>query len=191
MRWQIPLVAVLAMFMAASCEDHSPTAPTSDTESAAPLSSPAFQVNRTIETRDFDWYGPGAVSWVPCANDGDGENIHWNGILRVLTTKLNTPSGVGTRKNKEVEFMGFDYDDFMGFGQTSLDVWTVNSKKSQWNARKTFKGNTETWHQNYRFALEGEDGEKLNVQGTRQEVYDKEGNLVSFHYNNGSCPDVW
>jgi hypothetical protein len=163
------------------------------------LTAPTFKVDRVVEDRYFNWYGSESISWVPCANDGEGESIQWNGILHVLTTKLNTPSGVGTRKNHEVEFMRcdpaaegcLDYDFFMGLGVDSEDEWTVNSKKSQWNARRTFKGDFNTWHQNYKFALEGANGEKLMVQGTRQEVTDKDGNTVSYHYNNGSCPDVW
>jgi len=158
------------------------------------LVEPMFKVNREYVVRDFDWFGPESISYVPCANGGEGESIQWNGILRVLTTKLGTPAGVKTRKNHEVEFLGYGVvypDNFMAFGLTSLDVWTVNSQKSQWNARKTFKDDFVTWHQNYKFALEGDNGEKLTVQGSRQEITDKDGNTVSYHYNNGSCPDVW
>jgi hypothetical protein len=179
-----------AAALVAGCQERI-TDPASQADEAT---APEFTVNREYIVRDFDWYGPEAVSYVPCANGGDGELIQWNGILRVLTTKLNLPSGVKTRKNHEIEYLGYGDvypDNFMAFGLTSLDVWTVNGQKSQWNARKTFKGDFETWHQNYKFTLEGPGGEKLMVQGSRQEVTDKDGNAVSYHYNNGSCPDVW
>jgi len=152
------------------------------------LTEPAFKAEHTVTIKQFFWNWE---DYVPCANGGEGEMILWDGILEFRQRVVDTPSGVQTKSNKDVAFLGLSHDNFMGFGQASLDVWTVNSQKSQWNARKTTKGDFETWHQNYKFALEGTNGEQLNVQGTRQEVYDKDGNLVSFHYNNGSCPQEW
>jgi hypothetical protein len=67
----------------------------------------------------------------------------------------------------------------------------VDSKRSQWNARKTTKGEFETFHQNYKFFLVNDLGEKLLVQGSRNWVYDKDGNLVMENLNTGKCPRIW
>jgi hypothetical protein len=34
-------------------------------------------------------------------------------------------------------------------------------------------------------------GEKLVVQGSRNWVYDKDGNLVMENLNTGKCPQIW
>ena len=102
-----------------------------------------------------------------------------------------TPSGVPTIANKEIEFVGCDCDAFMGFGQTSGDVWMVGSERSQWNARKTTKDESETFHQNYKFFLINDMGEELVVQGSRNWVYHKDGNLVMENLNTRKCPQIW
>jgi hypothetical protein len=174
--WCLAAAAVVA-----GCSDN----PISPEEN---LDAPAFQAERTDLIREFIWTWE---DYIPCANDGAGEYIEWNGILRWHQIRRDTPSGVHTRTNKEIEFVGYDYDAFMGFGQTSGDVWMVDSKRSQWNARKTTKGEFETFHQNYKFFLVNDMGEKLVVQGSRNWVYDKDGNLVMENLNTGKCPQIW
>lgn len=163
------------------CNDN-PTSP------AENLDAPAFQAERTDLVREYVWDWE---DYVPCANDDAGEYILWNGILRWHQVRRSTPSGVSTVANKEIEFIGYDYDAFMGFGQTSGDVWMVDSDRSQWNARKTTNGEFETFHQNYKFFLVNDLGEKLVVQGSRNWVYDKDGNLVMENLNTGKCPQIW
>lgn len=182
MRLRRSLICLAAVGFAVGCQDRI-TAPVEQEATGG-----GFQVVHVDQVRDFIWDWEDSVS---CANSGKGEYILWDGILRVHTTGVNTPGGVTVRDNKEVEFLGYNYDDFMGFGQTSGDEWIVDPAGSQWNARKTATGDFESWHQNYKFLLRQDTGEKLVVQGTREWVYDKDGNLVMEYYNNGSCPQVW
>jgi hypothetical protein len=174
-------LAAAGLFM--GCEQT--TEPVAQAES---LDSPTFTAVRADFVKEFIWNWE---DYVPCANDGDGEYILWDGTLRWHQTKRATPSGVQTNANKEIEFDGYNYDDFMGFGQTSGDVWTVDRQRSQWNARKTVKGDFVSFHQNYKFFLTMENGEKLIVQGSRNWVYDKDGNLVMENLNTGKCPQIW
>jgi hypothetical protein len=161
------------------------TEPVSTAES---VDLPNFAAERADFVKEFIWEWE---DYVPCANDGAGEYILWDGILRWHQIKRESSSGVQTHANKEIEFDGYNYNDFMGFGQTSGDVWTVDRQRSQWNARKTVQGDFVSFHQNYKFFLTAEDGEQLVVQGSRNWVYDKDGNLVMENLNTGKCPQVW
>jgi len=162
------------------------TEPVTTTQS---VDLPTFTAERTDEIREFIWDWE---DFIPCANDDEGEWVLWDGILRWNQIRRDNPAGVEHRDNKDVEFVGYSYDDFMAFGQTTGDVWIVDKDNSQWNARRNNKGDFQNWHQNYKFVLVNvADGSVLNVQGVRNSIIDKDGNLVWQEDFNGSCPQTW
>jgi hypothetical protein len=174
-----------AAALVVSCQDN----PTDPAAQADELTTPAFQAERTDLIREFIWTWEDSI---PCANDGVGEWVLWDGILRWHQIRRDNPAGVHHRANKEIEFVGYNYDDFMAFGQASGDVWVVDKDKSQWNARRNNKGEFQNFHQNYKFVLTRTDGETIIVQGVRNSVYDKDGNVVMEEdFKNGSCPMMW
>ena len=97
------------------------------------------------------------------------------------------------RSTKIRDFIGLHYAQFQATGLTSGDVWIINPKGSTWTARGTRDqdGEFDSWHQTYSFRFTNQFGERLHMQGTRVEKYDKNGDLVLVEYNRGSCPEMW
>lgn len=154
------------------------------------LTEAAFKAEHTYLVREFKWTDAENVT---CANDGAGEFLQWDGIVVAATRKLLTASPMQTRSTKIDEFKGLNFDHFQGTGLTSGDVWIINPKGSTWTARWNGDrdGDLWNWHQTYSFKFTNQDGERLHVQGSRVEKYDKNGDLVLLVYNRGSCPNEW
>ena len=152
------------------------------------LTEAAFKVEHETLVREFTWDEP---SFVTCANDGAGEYLLWNGIVVATTKKVTNPSGMHSRSTKIDEFKGLDFDHFQATGLDSGDVWIINPNGSTWTARRNTEGDMWNWHQVYSFKFTNQYGERLHMQGTRVEKYDKNGEIVNVEYNRGSCPDVW
>ena len=162
------------------------TEPVAETEA---VDLPAFAAERTDLIREYPWDWE---DFIPCANDGEGEWVLWDGIIRWHQIQRDNPAGLHHRQNKEIEFIGYNYDDFMAFGQTTGDVWIVDKDKSQWNARRNNKGDFRNFHQNYKFVLVNvADGSVLNVQGVRNAIRNKDGEVIMEEDFNGSCPQTW
>ncbi|MGB5526251.1 MAG: hypothetical protein WBN79_05260 [Gemmatimonadota bacterium] len=150
---------------------------------------PAFAAERTDLIREFIWDWE---DFIPCANGGEGEWVLWDGIIRWHQIRRDNPAGLHHRQNKEIAFIGHNHDHFMAFGQTTGDVWIVDEDKSQWNARRNNKGDFQNFHQNYKFVLVNvADGSVLNVQGVRNAIRNKDGEVIMEEDFNGSCPQTW
>jgi hypothetical protein len=154
------------------------------------LTEATFKAEHTYLVREFTW---DTAELIACANDGAGEYLQWDGIVVAATRKLLTASPLQTRSTKIDEFKGLNFDEFQATGLTSGDVWIINPKGSTWTARWNGDRDSEfwNWHQTYSFKFTNQYGERLHVQGTRVEKYDRNGELVLLKYNRGSCPEVW
>jgi len=189
----IPTALVLLTAFAVGCADQSIPTGLSDSATVAAVSSDAAPNLKAEHTffaeRDFSWTGESEN--VTCANDGVGEVLEWDGIVVASTRKLQNKS-METRSTKLIGFKGDNFDEFQGTGLTSRDVWIINPKGSTWTARWSGDyGDFWNWHQTYSFKFTNQDGEKLHMQGSRVEKYDKNGDLVLIEYNRGSCPNEW
>jgi len=163
---------------------------TEPAEQADELTEAAFKAEHVTLVREFEW---DTAEFIACANDGAGEYLLYDGIVVATTKKVYTPSGMYLRSTKIDDFIGLHYEHFQATGLTSGDVWIINPKGSTWTARGTRDqdGEFDSWHQTYSFKFTNQYGERLHMQGTRVEKYDKNGDLVLVEYNRGSCPEVW
>jgi hypothetical protein len=124
MHWRIPIVGVLALFVAVSCNQQ-PVAPQQD------------QAGTTLSKVIFDSYVeplgiPGLVDYVACANDGAGEFVRYTdeGFANVHWFSRTTPSG------NEIVTCHIDYltETPLGFvGLSSGDEYTL--EKGEDNCR--------------------------------------------------------
>ncbi len=183
-------IRILWCFAAAAlvlgCQDNV-TDPIAQADEVTP---PAFKAENTYLVREFTW---DTAELIACANDGAGEYLQYDGIVVATTKKLLTASAMQSRSTKIDEFKGLNFDQFQATGLTSGDVWIIRPNGSTWTARWNGDRDGEfwNWHQTYSFKFTNQYGERLHVQGTRVEKYDKNGELVLLEYNRGTCPEVW
>lgn len=151
-----------------------------DSAPVAPdIDSPSFQVTRAEEVMEFNedfW------DYVSCADDGNGEWMHWTGPYTVTARKLTTPSG-NTQIIPTVEY----HDAFQLEGGTSGEVWSIIPDKSRVNQVVLQKNNgnmvrNSVWLEYY----QNDEGNELFVQ-TSLHVTVSNGELRLFRVGVNAC----
>jgi len=172
-----------------ACDDAGTDPQTQDTDAT-------FKVDRRTEfTRIEDI---GYVGYIACANDGEGENMEFRGMLTFNRTIADTPGGNQQRSN-DWGFDGLpdDHDLYMGpdyvlIGLTSGDVWAVDDKKTKIREKRhEFADGSWGYHQTFNMFLDRDDGENLHIQGTYRMKQEGDGTWKMYHVNQGACPEIW
>ena len=145
MRWQIPLVVVLALFVAVSC-DQQPVAPqvneVSAAESGALFSATTTTSNIRIPISD--------AGDVPCADGGAGEVVLLTGTLHILShTTTDNRGGLHIK-------MHFQPQGIIGVGQSTGDTYRANGV-SQWTTNVLGLPFTDTFVNNFLMIGPGRD----------------------------------
>ena len=92
MRWRIPMVAVLSLFVAVSCDQNLPTAAPDEAE----VSAPGFKV---VQNERVDW------SWDPVLNTCTGEMMTLEGRMHIVVKETIDSSG-GVHLKTQYQPMG-------------------------------------------------------------------------------------
>jgi len=148
MRWRIPLVAVLGLFVVVSC-DQQPVEPLVDQTSDVP----AFKVEHQVYTYDYD------MDEDPPYPDCLGEAMQNHGVVKVYVRQRDTPSG-------NVLVNGWvDYDAYGGItleGLSSGEVYTlINGKNPFVEVMK--EDGFYLLHYHWNEVYRSDDGKKVNV----------------------------
>jgi hypothetical protein len=167
----IRLLTLLAVSPLLTACVNEPIGPDSD--------QPLFAVSRTEEVSEWDedfW------DYVSCANDGNGEWMHWTGPYTVTVSRLTTPAG-NTQIIPTVEY----HDAFQLEGGTSGEVWSIIPDKSRVNqiVLQMDNGNmvrNSVWLEYY----ENGEGDELFVQ-TSLHVTVANGELRLFRVGVNAC----
>jgi hypothetical protein len=153
MYWRIPIIGVLALFVAVSC-DQQPVEPRQDDLGAT--------LSKVIHDSWVDtWDASGNLEWVECANDGAGENLATFGTFDIHYRSRTTPSGNVIWQWK------FDYwtDTPSSFvGQDSGDVYSLVSAEDNGGSVIKAKGTQyhEHWQANERYV--NQDGQRIHLR---------------------------
>lgn len=166
MHWRIPIVGVLALFVAVSCNQQ-PVGPQSD---AAGVTLSKVIHDSWVEPLSVD----GFLDYIACANDGAGEWVLWSGFANVHWKSRTTPSG------NEIVTCRIDYEteDPLAFvGLSSSDEYTLITGEDNCRIITKPKGpqfflsaQGNEWYVN-------EDGEKVHYYITWKEILDADGNM--------------
>ena len=152
MRWRIPLVVALALFVAVSC-DQQPVEPPADQMTDQTAEVPAFKVERDAYTFDVD------LESEPPYPDCLGEAMKNHGTVKGYVRERTTPSG-------NLIMSGWvDYQAYGGVtleGLSSGDIYILRNGHNPW--AEMYKENgfwllAYHWNELYRT----QDGKKLNV----------------------------
>lgn len=131
---------------------------------------PSFQASH----EQFSFTVDEDVVWfVPCANDGEGENLHFLGPFDVRI-RIST-SSTGNRLVR----VTLDYrEGFVGLGLTSGDEWVLDPRKSQTsNTIVTGPGGAGTIGGALSEFYTNQNAETLHIQFTLRITIDANGNV--------------
>jgi len=163
----VPCLVLVALL--AGCEND-PEGPATDQ-----LASPQFGATH------MEWDSPQpprGEHFIPCANDGAGENLDFEGAWWAHWTLIATPSDDQIMKVKIVYS-----DDFKATG--AEDVWMIDAHASGGNSTIVL-GAGEVFHFNVNEFYTNQDGDKLHIQFVAQIVV--ENMQLKLYLDNGWCP---
>jgi len=112
MRWQLPIMAVLAVLLTASCQD----GPVEPTGTEALLNVGNSPDNGMELIWSWTYLDEGYTDFIPCFNGGNGELVTATGYLEFWGRIVETPSG-NVKQHGELR----GYENYVG--QTTGDVW--------------------------------------------------------------------
>ena len=178
MHWRVPIIGLLALFVAVSCDQQ-------------PVEPPQHEVGLTLSKVIFDsWVetidATGGLEWVACANDGEGEWVEFFGTADVLWSSRTTPSG------NVVVTCTIDYqtDTPFGFvGLSSGDVYNLTTGEDSCRIiTKPTGPQLLVWGQaNEKYV--NQDGEKVHLRITVKTMLDAVGNVKTDEFVVGfKCP---
>jgi hypothetical protein len=185
MRWQVPILTTLTVFVAASC-DQQPVAPLA----SEVADQPAFSAEH-VGYEQVNYYND--VWYYSCL----GENAWERGRIRMHKGRVYQPSGNANRWTWDLEFYGLPLDDpdyvsdeFTLLGLTSGDLWTLDRSTKATGGRRHDKKDGFVYHQAINQWFTNQDGEKLHYQEVYTLHCDYDWNC-SLEQSKGSCPTDW
>jgi hypothetical protein len=158
------------------------------------IDQPAFGAEHVDFLQSSEWND---LMYYPCLNDGKGETVWERGIRTSYKGRVYAPSGNANRWTWPLERTGlatghpyYFGPDYTLLGLESGDVWTLDEKRSQGEARRhdkkdgfIYKSVSSNWWVN-------QDGEYVHVLDKYNLHCDYDWNCTQERVG-GTCPTEW